>query len=823
MAKSEKIIISVQLTDKGLKASSTKAKAAIDGITQSTSKLDKATEALKFQQTDEAKKLAELKIKTQLATEANRQLALSTLAAADASKQGRTQSGLNNAILTETGRMASDAAYGMQGMANNLGQLMTLMNQHAQTRGGFLASFKELGRSLLGGGGILIGLQLLISFAPQIQKFFQTWGDEANKAKEEQEALNKSLSEYREGLRGVEKAKLEGLRDSAKEISKLKILKSRIDDTNLSQKKRLEYVNILKADYPEYLENISDEDALVGGLDEKYDELTTSILKNAKAQAAAKIISENYQKQITLQFQLQENAIELVENQAKVEAVASQAREAISKQAEGGHYGMVAQIQVSSKLTNAVNDGLEKQVTIAAEINKLNEENIALAEDVEFFGGKKKKGAGEGSKRVSFFKQMLLNLEKELLKYQKAYKKTTLRNEQEIIRDSGDASVKLIELKRDEFNDKQELRLKEFIEKQELRKEEKGADKTAINASIERAKNKTAESIKLANKEAKGVIAAINEVTEARITNQIRIEELNALKRGSKEEESSASNTVDMMPEGMEKIEAEKALSDLRYNNKVAAAEAELEMLAENSDKKKDLLSQMSIWEDERRVVDLQNEIDVVNEKQRVNEEYMGFLSGISGVLSTLAGESELIRKTALVLEKGAAIASVIGQTNAANANIASQSSDAAVNVASKGWAATDVGAMMMASGNIVQGKAMMAAGTKGIATGAKITAGAKAAMGRNRIGAGIAIAGILAESVVGLDSGGRGGSSSGGGGGQTVQPPDFNIIGSTGTNQLAEAIGTTTKLPIKAYVVSSDVTSAQEMDRNIVESSSIG
>jgi len=66
------------------------------------------------------------------------------------------------------------------------------------------------------------------------------------------------------------------------------------------------------------------------------------------------------------------------------------------------------------------------------------------------------------------------------------------------------------------------------------------------------------------------------------------------------------------------------------------------------------------------------------------------------------------------------------------------------------------------------------------------------------------------------------GGSSGGGGGMPPVQPPDFNIIGSTGTNQLADAIGGTTQQPIKAYVVSSEVTSAQELDRNIVESASI-
>ena len=64
--------------------------------------------------------------------------------------------------------------------------------------------------------------------------------------------------------------------------------------------------------------------------------------------------------------------------------------------------------------------------------------------------------------------------------------------------------------------------------------------------------------------------------------------------------------------------------------------------------------------------------------------------------------------------------------------------------------------------------------------------------------------------------------TSGGGTGAASVQPPDFNIIGSTGTNQLAEAIGSTTQEPIKAYVVSSEVTSAQELDRNIEESASI-
>ena len=54
------------------------------------------------------------------------------------------------------------------------------------------------------------------------------------------------------------------------------------------------------------------------------------------------------------------------------------------------------------------------------------------------------------------------------------------------------------------------------------------------------------------------------------------------------------------------------------------------------------------------------------------------------------------------------------------------------------------------------------------------------------------------------------------------VQTPSFNIVGGSETNQLASAIGGQTQEPVKAYVVSSDVTTSQEMDRNIVESASL-
>ena len=56
----------------------------------------------------------------------------------------------------------------------------------------------------------------------------------------------------------------------------------------------------------------------------------------------------------------------------------------------------------------------------------------------------------------------------------------------------------------------------------------------------------------------------------------------------------------------------------------------------------------------------------------------------------------------------------------------------------------------------------------------------------------------------------------------QAPQAPSFNLVGQGGTNQLAEAIGSQSQQPVRAYVVSNDVTTAQSLDRNIVESASL-
>jgi hypothetical protein len=65
------------------------------------------------------------------------------------------------------------------------------------------------------------------------------------------------------------------------------------------------------------------------------------------------------------------------------------------------------------------------------------------------------------------------------------------------------------------------------------------------------------------------------------------------------------------------------------------------------------------------------------------------------------------------------------------------------------------------------------------------------------------------------------GGVRSGGGGGR-AQAPAFNLVAGSGTNQIAEGLANE-PTPLRAFVVSSEVTTAQSLDRNIEDSATFG
>lgn len=188
-----------------------------------------------------------------------------------------------------------------------------------------------------------------------------------------------------------------------------------------------------------------------------------------------------------------------------------------------------------------------------------------------------------------------------------------------------------------------------------------------------------------------------------------------------------------------------------------------------------------------------------IERKTEIDNEYYERLSIVSqnlqGFLSQLQDEqlikSKDLRNALLIAEKGLAIAGVVINTIRENRALGA--------LAIKETAAA---AASYAAYDFVGGSLHAAAAGK-----------ATAGIGLNTASAGISIASILATTLTSWNrSGGTGGST---GGGAVAPQAQFNIVGSSGTNQLAATIGAQQNQPVNAYVVGNDVSTQQSLDRN--------
>ena len=199
------------------------------------------------------------------------------------------------------------------------------------------------------------------------------------------------------------------------------------------------------------------------------------------------------------------------------------------------------------------------------------------------------------------------------------------------------------------------------------------------------------------------------------------------------------------------------------------------------------------IEENAKRELEIQQ--DLADAEANILNAKLNFASSGVELLGQLAGENKALSAGLLVVEKGLAIADVIIN---ASRSIAAAKANLAATPAVIGTFPNPMYAVQAATT------------AKGILA--------------TKLSAAASIATITAQAIPGLSGGGGGGSRSVGGGGDTgSQAPAFNIVGASGETQLADAIGSQTQRPARAYVVSNDVTTAQEMDRNIIEGASIG
>ena len=177
-------------------------------------------------------------------------------------------------------------------------------------------------------------------------------------------------------------------------------------------------------------------------------------------------------------------------------------------------------------------------------------------------------------------------------------------------------------------------------------------------------------------------------------------------------------------------------------------------------------------------------------------------------LLMMFAGKNKEIALGVLAVQKGLAIADVVVN---ASKSIATQT--AASMAATKAQIAqmslvTPFPASIPLAGGIIAKNAALL--TKGIAV--------------TKISAGLNIAAIAASGIASagnITGGGGGGIGSaggaGGGGGAPAPQAQFNIVGQSSTNQLAGTIAGQQQRPVQTYVVGSDITTQQSLDRNKV------
>jgi hypothetical protein len=333
-----------------IRVESGQAAAGTDKVRKSVNQLESAKKKLNYELSEEAKELAKVneairqqRIANKQAVMSNTKLSKSVRGTTGALQKNRAQAGLNNAILIETGRVASDSAFGIQGVANNIGRLTELFQEFSRTGGGgVMTAFKELGKSLMGVGGLIVGFQLLLSFLPQIMKKF--------------EELRGSSDDVSDVFKEVGKSAANTTAEFNSYIGKLQ-------DATTTQMEFDDTVAALEKDFPKYMGQL------------KAAGVSIDDVKNKTADATA--VNNNYR----------ESILEV----AKARAVASKIEELTAKNIQ-------AELDAEIKLRDDFNMSMAEAIQLNEELGEVDERNIgsgrkATAERDKVAAGERRRAA----------------------------------------------------------------------------------------------------------------------------------------------------------------------------------------------------------------------------------------------------------------------------------------------------------------------------------------------------------------------------------------------------------------------------------------------
>lgn len=381
------------------------------------------------------------------------------------------------------------------------------------------------------------------------------------------------------------------------------------------------------------------------------------------------------------------------------------------------------------------------------------------------------KGGG-ADKRIKEFKQNLLDLSSELASFRDKEMQNADISEEERLRLEYEASRKAVENKRLEYKDKEDARLDAKLK--EVNDSKATEDEKA--RLIEDAYQKYNEAQIQANEDLRSVMLQADTAYYSELA-ALRKKDTEAAKEESKDliaaltennfdyQEFNETQKINAAKNDLNRIREELEGSQLLTDLKVSGLEKEL--LAEEGN----VVKQQEI----------RNKIAKLNQDQTLYEEDLdrkkaiakvAIAMQVSDTIAAIAGEGSGIAK-------GVAVAQTIWNTK--------QAFMAALGSAPYGpW-------------NIAQATAVGVMGIKNVND----------------------ILATKAPNEKASDVSAKNAAMSGGGGGSAFNP-NFNIVGASGSNQLAETVAGQIGEPTRAYVVYDDIATAGEIEANAIEASGI-
>jgi hypothetical protein len=265
-----------------------------------------------------------------------------------------------NTAMINLGRGVSDAPFGFIGIANNIGPLVENFVQLKKESGSTGGALKQLGASLAGPGGLIVGIQLVVAAIQFAQLGFSRWGASAKKAKEDTDKLKQANEALVETI-SKQKLEFETLVKITKDATQ----------TDLARNQALKKLNEI---LPDTIGKLNQQNIATA----QGEEIIRSYIKAVEAKATAELLSGRIAANNVQIFDLQQKSLkEISELNKDIER-----NTRLRKSLEGS--GRLEQEAITQrKIGNAQKEIVSVQKQTQVEIDKINKLNEKLRSEYE--------------------------------------------------------------------------------------------------------------------------------------------------------------------------------------------------------------------------------------------------------------------------------------------------------------------------------------------------------------------------------------------------------------------------------------------------------